>query len=90
METINETYSVFYNTGENSYFQSKTDCPNMDIMKEFLNSKLFTKQGFTLEFVLKNGSELVIGKPKDDSKNYFKKAMLFAVNIPLEEYLSHL
>lgn len=87
MEKNEGTFNVFYSTGKDSYFQSKTDCPNFDILHDFINSELFKVHGFRLDFVLKDGVELIIGEPKDATKEYFKNAMLFAIDIPLEEYL---
>ena len=87
MENVNETYSVFYSTGNASFFQSKTDFLVFELAEAFINSDLFTKHGFKLDFMLKNGVELMMGKPKDNTAEFFNKAMLFAVEIPFEDYL---
>ena len=79
-------YSVFYNAGAQSFFQSRTDFPSQKLAEEFLNSRLFIFDGYHFDFMLKNGKELIQGKPKENTAKYFQAAMKFAVEIPITAY----
>jgi hypothetical protein len=79
-------YSVFYNTGKDSFFQSKTDFNDLTMANAFINSTLFTVDGFNFDFLLEDGIKLISGNPSENSLQFFKKAMMYAVDIPFEEF----
>ena len=79
-------YSVFYSTGSNSFFQSKTDFNDLATAEKFIQSRLFVYDGYVFNFMLRNGKVLVKGKPKDQSAKYLEDSMRFAVDIPFRSY----
>lgn len=79
-------YSVFYNSGPQSFFQSRTDFPSQKLADDFLSSRLFVFDGYHFDFMLKNGTELIQGKPKENNLKYFQAAMKYAVEIPISAY----
>lgn len=79
-------YSVFYNTGKGSFFQSKTDFNDLETANTFIGSNLFTVEGFSFDFMLKDGKKLISGNPTQNNEKYFNDAMMFAIDIPFEEY----
>jgi hypothetical protein len=79
-------YSVFYGAGPKSFFQSKTDFHDLETAEKFIQSRLFVDDGYTFNFMLKNGQTLVKGKPRENSAKFFTESMKFAVDIPYKTY----
>lgn len=83
----NNMYSVFYNEINSGFFQLKTDYPTIEEAEMFIQSNHFKLNQLNFLFMLKDGKELIKGKPLENSQEHFNQAMKFAIDIPKEEYM---
>lgn len=79
-------YNVFYHETENGFFQLKTDYSSIEEAEMFIQSDYFRSNKFKFLFLLKDGEELVKGTPLKNTKEHFRQAMMFALDIPKTQY----
>lgn len=79
-------FSVFYNAGRRSFFMCKSDFKNIETAEKFLASELFLTHGYQFDFMLEDGKTLLKGTPMENNPKYFRDSMLFAIDIPYQDY----
>lgn len=80
-------YSVFYNETQNGFFQLKTDFKDIEEAEMFIQSDAFRENKLKFQFLLKEGNQLIKGRPLKNDEEHFRQAMKFAVDIPKSKYL---